>query len=48
MQRVNLNDGGLFGFRTGDDSRAPVFGERPNKPTDAEPESRSYRYYGYQ
>jgi len=48
MQRVNLNDCGLFSFRTGNGSRAPVFGERPNKPTYTAPESYSYRYYGYQ
>lgn len=47
MYRVNLNEGGFFRFRTGNDSRASIPGERSNEPPDTEPESRSHEYYGY-
>jgi len=48
MYRINLDDGGFFRFRTGNDSRASILRERPNKLSDAEPESRGYDYNDYQ
>ena len=48
MYRINLDNGGFFRFRTGNDSRASILRERPNKLSDAEPESRGYDYNDYQ
>jgi hypothetical protein len=48
IPRVNLNNDELSGFRTSNDSRAKISGGGPNKPPDAEPESRNQHNHGYQ